>query len=73
MIPVPDDVRRIVYLGTPAPAVKPLVALHDAGYEIPLVVSQPDAKRGRGGERTPSPVKKFELRTVRDAIRVSPS
>ena len=61
MIPAPDDVRRIVYLGTPALAVQPLVALHAAGYEIPLVVSQPDAKRGRGGERTPSPVKKAAL------------
>lgn len=61
MIPAPDDVHRIVYLGTPALAVPPLAALHAAGYEIPLVVSQPDAKRGRGSDRTPSPVKKAAL------------
>ena len=28
-----------------------------AGFEIPLVVSQPDRKRGRGGALVPSPVK----------------
>lgn len=49
--------RRLVYLGTPDAAVPPLRALHDAGFEIPLVVSRPDAKRGRGGALLPSPVK----------------
>jgi methionyl-tRNA formyltransferase len=53
----PDTIRRIVYLGTPGLAVPPLRALVDAGYEIPLVVSRPDARRGRGKERTASPVK----------------
>ena len=40
---------RIVYLGTPPDAVAPLRALHDAGHDIALVVTQPDRKRGRGG------------------------
>ena len=44
----PDVIRRIVYLGTPGLAVPPLRALVDAGYEIPLVVSRADARRGRG-------------------------
>jgi methionyl-tRNA formyltransferase len=48
---------RIVYLGTPAMAVPPLRALHAAGHDIALVVTRADAKRGRGGELSPSPVK----------------
>jgi methionyl-tRNA formyltransferase len=48
---------RIVYLGTPADAVAPLRALHDAGHDIALVVTQPDRKRGRGSALVPSPVK----------------
>lgn len=45
-------------MGTPALAVPPLLALHDAGYDLPLVVTQPDARRGRGGAESPSPVKR---------------
>ncbi|MHB1138646.1 MAG: methionyl-tRNA formyltransferase [Microthrixaceae bacterium] len=52
---------RLVYLGTPGAAVPPLRALHDAGHEIVLVVSRPDARRGRGSARTPSPVKAAAL------------
>lgn len=55
--PPSADISRIIYLGTPALAVPPLIALHHAGYEIPLVISRPDARRGRGKELTPSPVK----------------
>jgi methionyl-tRNA formyltransferase len=53
--------RRLVYLGTPAMAVPPLEALHAAGHDIALVVSRADAKRGRGGALTPSPVKAAAL------------
>lgn len=49
--------RRLVYMGTPALAVPTLRALHEAGHEIVLVVTRKDAKRGRGGTLTPSPVK----------------
>jgi len=56
-IPPPADISRVVYLGTPALAVPPLLALHEAGYSIPLVISRPDARRGRGKEFTASPVK----------------
>ena len=55
--PAPDLPRRLVYLGTPDVAVPPLKALHAAGFEIPLVVTRADKKRGRGSELTPSPVK----------------
>ncbi|MCU1350889.1 MAG: fmt [Acidimicrobiales bacterium] len=54
---VPARPRRIVYLGTPEVAVPPLEALLDAGFEIPLVVTRPDKRRGRRGAATPSPVK----------------
>jgi methionyl-tRNA formyltransferase len=56
-IPPPADISRVVYLGTPALAVPPLLALHEAGYSIPLVISRPDARRGRGKAFTPSAVK----------------
>ena len=60
-IPPPAEVQRIVYLGTPATAVPPLRALCDAGYEIALVVSRPDTRRGRGVSLQPSPVKAAAL------------
>ncbi len=51
------DPRRLVYLGTPEVAVPPLQALHRAGHDIALAVTQPDRRRGRGGSTSPSPVK----------------
>jgi len=53
----PASVRRIAYLGSPDLAVRPLRALVDAGYEIPLVVSMPDRRRGRGNELMPTAIK----------------
>ena len=47
----------MVYLGTPAAAVPPLEALHAAGFDIALVVTGRDHRRGRGNDRTPTPVK----------------
>lgn len=52
---------RIVYLGTPAMSVPPLRALHAAGFDIPLVVTNPDRRRGRGSQVEPSPVKTAAL------------
>lgn len=57
----PADPRRIAYLGTPVDAVGPLQALADAGYDIPVVVTAPDKRRGRGGGTSPSPVKEAAL------------
>lgn len=48
--------KRLVYLGSPEIAVAPLRALHDAGHDIALVITQPDRRRGRGGATSPSPV-----------------
>ena len=55
--------RRLVYLGTPEMAVPPLRALVTAGFDVPLVISRVDKRRGRGSQLMPSPVKAaaFEL------------
>lgn len=58
----PRHPRRLVFLGTPHSAVAPLEALRDAGFEIALVVTRPDARRGRGTTMTPSPVKEAAQR-----------
>ena len=49
--------HRLVYLGTPEIAVPPLRTLADAGFEITLVVTRVDKRRGRGSQLMPSPVK----------------
>jgi methionyl-tRNA formyltransferase len=49
--------RSLVYLGTPAMSVGPLRALHAAGFDVRLVVTNPDTRRGRGSGTAPSPVK----------------
>ena len=48
---------RITFFGTPDDAVPSLRALHAAGHDIALVVTQPDRRRGRGKGLVPSPVK----------------
>ena len=48
---------RLVFFGTPDDAVPSLRALHDAGHDIALVVTQPDRRRGRRGAAAPSPVR----------------
>jgi methionyl-tRNA formyltransferase len=50
-------VVRLVFFGTPADAVPALEALHAEGHEVALVVTQPDRRRGRGSEPSPSPVR----------------
>lgn len=64
----PRHPRRVVYLGTPEIAVAPLVALHEAGFEIPLVVTGANKRRGRGSGATPTPVK---LAALERALPVS--
>jgi methionyl-tRNA formyltransferase len=50
-----------VFLGTPEASVVPLRGLVEAGWDVALVVSQPDRRRGRGGALSPSPVKAAAL------------
>ena len=48
---------RLVFLGTPDDAVPALQALHAAGHDLALVITQPDRRRGRGAATAPSPVR----------------
>ena len=50
-------IEKIVYMGTPDFAASIFERLVDAGYNVPLVVSQMDKPRGRGNVMSPSPVK----------------
>ena len=52
---------KIVFMGTPRFSVPGLQALHQNGYEIVMVVTQPDRPRGRGRRMMPSPVKQTAL------------
>ncbi len=52
---------RLVYAGTPEFARVALERLHAAGFEIPLVLTQPDRPAGRGMKLQASPVKQFAL------------
>ncbi|MBV1757504.1 MAG: methionyl-tRNA formyltransferase, partial [Dethiosulfatibacter sp.] len=49
--------NRIVFLGTPDFAVPALKELTQNGYEVTLVITQKDKKKGRGKVITKSPVK----------------
>ncbi|HLU14640.1 MAG TPA: methionyl-tRNA formyltransferase [Burkholderiaceae bacterium] len=48
---------RVVFAGTPQFAKQALDAILDAGYTVPLVLTQPDRPAGRGMRLTASPVK----------------
>lgn len=73
----PANPRRLVFLGTPAMAVPPLEALFDAGFDVALVVTGADKRRGRRSEPTATPVKLAALargvpvsHDVQDALSV---
>jgi len=53
---------NLVFCGTPQFAVPVLEKLIEAGYTIPLVLTQPDRPRGRGMEVAFSPVKECALK-----------
>lgn len=48
---------RVLFAGTPEIALPTLEALVAAGMDVPLVLTRPDAARGRGAALHPSPVK----------------
>jgi len=52
---------KVVFCGTPQFAVPSLRGLLDAGFDIPLVVSQPDRPSGRGMQIAPTPVKQLAI------------
>ena len=47
---------RLVFAGTPAPAIPALEALLESHHEVAAVVTRPDAPAGRGRRVEPSPV-----------------
>ncbi len=55
-------VRKIVFAGTPAFAATALEAILAAGFDVPLVLTQPDRPSGRGMRLHPSAVKEVALR-----------
>ena len=67
---------RVVFCGTPPDAVPALRALVESGYDIALVVTQPDRRRGRGSGLVPSPVKEaadllgLSVRTPKRALEI---
>lgn len=52
---------KIIFAGTPEFARVALERLHAAGFDIPLVMTQPDRPAGRGMKLQASPVKQFAL------------
>jgi methionyl-tRNA formyltransferase len=50
---------RVAFAGTPEFAAEALHALHAAGHEIVLVLTQPDRPSGRGMRLQPSPVRQL--------------
>ncbi|WP_306391785.1 methionyl-tRNA formyltransferase [Telluria beijingensis] len=52
---------KVVFAGTPEFAAVALRALHEAGFEIPLVLTQPDRPAGRGMQLQASSVKQYAL------------
>ena len=52
---------NVGFAGTPAFAAAVLAALFDAGFAIPLVLTQPDRPKGRGLKLEPSPVKRLAM------------
>jgi methionyl-tRNA formyltransferase len=52
---------KVVFAGTPEFAAVALRAIHEAGFQIPLVLTQPDRPAGRGLHLQPSAVKQYAL------------
>ncbi|RDV00110.1 methionyl-tRNA formyltransferase [Trinickia dinghuensis] len=52
---------RVVFAGTPEFAASALAAIHEAGFPVPLVLTQPDRPAGRGMKLQASAVKRYAL------------
>ena len=50
---------RVVFAGTPEFAAAALAAIYEAGFPVPLVLTQPDRPAGRGMKLQASPVKRY--------------
>ena len=80
LAPLPRErAKRIVYIGTPQIAVAPLQALVAAGFDVELVVTGVDKRRGRGTQTTANPVKTSALalgipisHDINDVLKLNP-
>jgi len=52
---------RVVFAGTPEFAAAALAAIHEAGFAVPLVLTQPDRPAGRGMKLQASAVKRYAV------------
>lgn len=52
---------KVIYMGTPLFSLAPLKALVDNGFDVPLLITQPDRKRGRKMQITYSELKTYAL------------
>ncbi len=59
--PPPERPRRLVFMGSPQEAVPALEALVTAGFDVAVVITRPDRRRGRRSGSTPTPVKAAAL------------
>jgi methionyl-tRNA formyltransferase len=50
---------RVIFAGTPEFAAAALAAIHEAGFPVPLVLTQPDRPAGRGMKLHASAVKRY--------------
>ena len=57
-----EELTNIIFMGTPEFSVPILTMLHDEGYNVAAVVTQPDRPVGRKRVLTPPPVKVEALR-----------
>ncbi|MEE9543249.1 MAG: methionyl-tRNA formyltransferase [Thermodesulfobacteriota bacterium] len=62
-------IEKIVFMGTPGFAVPSLKALIEEGYEIQLVVTQPNRPSGRGRKVSEPPVKELALKEGLEIIQ----
>jgi len=80
LAPLPRErAKRIVYIGTPEIAVAPLRALVASGFDVELVVTGVDKRRGRGTQTTANPVKTAALalgipisHNINDVLKLNP-
>ena len=63
---------RIVYMGTPGFAIRPLERLLESGYNVAGVVTAPDRRSGRGKKLHRSAVKEFLLKLDRPIPLLQP-
>ena len=58
---VTNDFKRLAFVGTPELSVPFMTSLCSSGYDIGVVVTGEDRRRGRGEEPSPSPVKRAAI------------